>query len=712
MINTHVSVRGLRLISVLVLSIMVLGFGSGPSSAGAQTLARYEGKSFGFAIEWDEEIWTGVELDEFLPDVEAIDFESVSSYGTVQAMAAEDLDAEACLAEMAASFSSDTGAGIEDFEPASDDLDLPEGLDDAATGLYGFTILDKDNEFGQIVYLSCSLIDGGDTILQIFMATNDNAYEDVIPEWDELIGGISFLEPAGTPEADGEDDGPVANSETSFEEGEYVNPAFGVELTWDVSLWLAEELSGADGEGVTVWTEYSYGTFRISESEAIDSDACLEFMAETFGTGENIHDFDNASRKIELPVSGLEGESDLYSLSMDSDGEPMEMYMYLECVPVRDGDGALMIMLVSSIEAYEDALPEFNDLLAGIEITEGTGQINTADVSTDENEAEAKDGSSADEHYENADLGFAVDWNAETWSGTPFDDEDGIGVVFESDIAYGILTAEESDLTTDECVQELAYQLESNQDYKKVRKAPSSMERAEVPSGVAVELFTMVDKNSPTKYAILFACGPTSTEGVMLNGRFLTVASDWEAALPAIQELIDGVDVSPIEVSDDEKDDVNDEKTELESVTTPQFEVEMSFDPELWEVEDLSDDEMDNVSLISDLGRFTVIAYESDEDVESCVESLVDNEQDFALDDVQEADGDFERPELGEDSAGELYAYTYDGQDGPLEVIVYLECRSAVEGESVIGIAIFTSIDTWNDALPEYQSVLDSIEAA
>jgi len=475
------------------------------------------------------------------------------------------------------------------------------------------------------------------------------------------------------------------------------------------SLSTVEELSGDDGAGVTVWTEYTYGTFRISESESIDSDACLEFMAETFGTGENINNFDNASRKIELPVSGLEGHNNLYSLTMDSDGEPLDMYMYLKCVPLLDGDGVLMIMLVSSIDAYEESLPEFNNLLAGIEITEATGAIDeTVEESGSTNDHAPTDG----QRFENADLGFAVTWNPESWTGAPFDDEDGIGVEFESELAYGILTAEESDLTARECVQELAFQLEGSQDYKKVLKAPKSMERPEVPSGVSAELYTMVDKNSPTKYVILFACGPTSTEGVMLNGRFLTVSSDWEAALPAVQELIDGVDVRPIEKSDGENSNNDDADAELDSVTTPRFEVEMSFDPEVWEVENLSDDETDNVSLISDFGRFTLMALESDADIESCVETLVDNEQDYALDDVVVADRVLERPELGDDAEGELYSYTFDSEDGPLDVMVYLECRQIVEGESVTGIAIFTSVETWNDALPVYQTVLDSIEVA
>src|SRR5690606_7148626 len=85
-----------------------------PNPVAAQSESGFESETFGFSVEWDEEVWIGepVELDD---NGEGIMVESVTSWAMFQALDYTLVDTEACLTGMADIFADDEGEQIEDF---------------------------------------------------------------------------------------------------------------------------------------------------------------------------------------------------------------------------------------------------------------------------------------------------------------------------------------------------------------------------------------------------------------------------------------------------------------------------------------------------------------------------------------------------------------------------------------------------------------------
>ena len=456
--------------------------------------------------------------------------------------------------------------------------------------------------------------------------------------------------------------------------GSYSSPTYDFQIEWDDSLWSAEETAGT--EGVEFNSDLSYGFVQAIPDYSNGAESCVADSTANIEGKENVAEFVKAPKRIERPASGVDlGELFTY-VNTDSGAE---IAIFIECRDLAAGDAVLQIMLLGYLDDYEAAAPTWEDLLLAVE----TGSESNSNKDEGSNSGKIGKGESASAEidgnaYINPEFGFTATWDEDAWTAEPLSGEDDVssGFAVASEYSYGMIIVEELQGDFEDCAVNYAEQIGSWEAFTKFRKASNSFDLPRSADESVGALYTYVDNTNPDKPA--------------------KVVAYFECRL--LPEAVNS--------NNDDAD------AELDSVTTPRFEVEMSFDPEVWEVENLSDDETDNVSLISDFGRFTLMALEYDADIESCVETLVDNEQDYALDDVVVADRVLERPELGDDAEGELYSYTFDSEDGPLDVMVYLECRQIVEGESVTGIAIFTSVETWNDALPVYQTVLDSIEVA
>lgn len=483
----------------------------------------------------------------------------------------------------------------------------------------------------------------------------------------------------------------------------YESTTYGFSAEWDADVWTAEEIDGSDGvDGISINSSYSWGSLQGVAWEDIDPEACLEYMAETFGGADSVQDFRKASRKIEAPTSELGGEANLYTMTMSDSGDELEMVMYLECATIDNDQAALMVMLATSLQGYDETIVEWNDLLAGISIDSGNADASNGDDTTADSADSSATGDSA---YVSDDFGFSVDADPSVWTTEGYSDENGDGLDVESELVTGVITATATEgATLEECPITFATQLEENQAYKRVRKAPSTMERPETDPNASAELYTMLDKSSPTKIAVYFECRELPVKDYFLTVRLITVASDYEDALPEIQDLLDSISI-------DEAADTHDSKPSGEPYVSPNFGITIDYDTDVWTVSDISDDESDTAMFESDFGNLHVVAVNSDVDLQGCVDTLIDAEQEYAKGDIEVAGRTFERPELTDGAEGELYRYTLDSDDGPLNVVIYVECRSIAGGEAVLGITFFTTADLYEDVLPELQAFLDGVDA-
>jgi hypothetical protein len=396
---------------------------------------------------------------------------------------------------------------------------------------------------------------------------------------------------------------------------------------------------------------------------------------------------------------------------MEGDEEDLDMVMYLECAAIDDGQAALMISFVSALEAYELVLPDWEALLDGISVD---GGAITGDEQADDIDAEDQSESAGNE-YLNDDLGFGVTWDEEIWSGAEIDDSSGVGVEFETELSYGLISATEADVDVDECPLTFASELEDSQAYKRVRKAPSSMERPETDDATSAELYTMLDKSSPTKLVIYFECRELPDPGYLLTIRLMGISTDYDEMLPQWQSLIDGVSVDSAPSNEREVDDSAnaDDEEGNDAIDTiyrsTNFYYYVKYDPETWTVNDTSDEELDNVWFDSEIGQASIVAVVSDYDLPSCVDALVENEQQYAIGDIEIAAKSYERPEPGKGAEGELYAYTMDAESGPADVVIYFECRS-IGDDTVLGFTFYTATELYDVALPYLQELINGIK--
>lgn len=496
----------------------------------------------------------------------------------------------------------------------------------------------------------------------------------------------------------------------TFEDGFYESTRFGFSITYDDTQWVGEELEGEDGnEGIALENALTWSNIRGVEREDMDEEACLEYMAEQFEDGETMRGFRRAPRSVEVPEAEIGGEAGLYSLEMGRE-EPVEFYTYLQCVAIADDTAALMIMMAVPQTAYDDALPTWNELLAGIEIGEPSDdEASAPDDARRDDEADTAGAGS----YVAEEIGLTIEWDETVWTGTVFDDESGYGVEFDTEVSFGYVSPQAAEETTPEyCVEIMTSNLESSDAFKRVRAASSDYEPIEGDESGSFGLFTALMTESPDRVVFYLECRPTLDDEQMLLIYISTSATDYEDEHDAWQELIDGISIPDEAVSDStDRDSERDGSSgEAGEFVGENFDFAVSYDAELWDAEVSTEDGYDWIGMSSDYGTIVVVAFESDVELVDCVDSLVSDEEQYAASEIEPAGRGYDLPATDRDAEGALYEYEANEDGGSGDVVVYFECRAIEEGESLVAVTFVTTPALYEDALPKFEAVLDTIE--
>jgi hypothetical protein len=507
----------------------------------------YTDPVFGWSITWDPAIWVmGGELPT-APNDAGVSGVDLSINGTdmtygglfVGSHPAYGDDLATCLAEAPSAFEA-YGVNFEDVQEA-DDLDPPATVDDAETTLAYATISGGGQVFNGVIYVECRPLVEGEAVMRIVWVLFDPShYETARPAFEDLLAGIDM-------------GGAQSASEGSAGET-YTDPFTGWSVTYNPIAWELGAQPEYDENGELIMTSYGAGfagtTYDTHGNVSIiadtvfgdDADACLESIREReTGRFPDVQETD-----FEPPTAPDDAVWEMYILQT---GFPS--VIYFACLPLVEGESVLRISWsLGNPENYEDALPVFNALLAGLDLSE----VHTADTAVIEAVAAE---AAAGESYTDPTYGWTISWDSNWIKYTAVNandpsDEDvsidgwqiGAGTVF--------LSNETGDVAA--CLA--AWRPEPN------GQLPHALTPPTAPEEGAAELYLYTLGHGLGEGTIYVECRPLAGgEATLAIVWVVEDAADYEAALPHFNALIAGLEVPGGEASA-EPSETDDEASE------------------------------------------------------------------------------------------------------------------------------------------------------
>ncbi len=364
----------------------------------------YVSPNFGYSVEWDEDVWT---FDNSNGDAEASEpgFDSLfleSDNSGLGIIGNELPDPEMCVTEFSTFIRQ--GDDIDNWAPYEDeDGERIEGERDGGYfAAFSATITQTGQEFEIVYYFECRTVVEGESAVLFFMTTSPAAYDDATAELDDLLDTLTMpgesdededAEPTPsnddeedanpTPEDDEEAAEPTPedeeddNSDSTASSGDldsYTDPDFPFSVTWDEGVWsVADQRTVDDGHNLLNLT--ANGTDLTIEGwarwEGVPTE-CLNDITLNLRAVDGVENFERVSDTDLYPESEFSGGAfALYTFTLAPEGRtPVEYYGYVECRTVVDGEAVVVLTLLVPVEDYEAIRPEFEPILASIEIDE------------------------------------------------------------------------------------------------------------------------------------------------------------------------------------------------------------------------------------------------------------------------------------------------------------------------------------------------------
>ena len=399
---------------VLAVAALLSGGLLAPAPAAAQADEGLDGdtytsEEYGWSVEFDDRVWEAQELDEdgyvgVRLAMEDIGFVDVGVYGALEGVGAEE-----CLEGLDQFYTG--GETWQDLEPARG-FDLPETAPSAEAELYAGTLVLDESDLDALLYLECREVDAA--ALSVEFTAVENAYEDAIPELEELLAAIDTGTPSGgdtgddgpssddpvdrgdddpTPEEDDrteeaddpapdaertpEDDPPTLDHEPAdlvgqeadgtLEEDTYISEV-GYGVAWDAERYEGE---ASDDPGTGVRLE-NVDTGATVELAAFEDPAIEDCIAAEVQRIVQSADYVSAavSNGVRPPTSVDEAVGRIVRATEDTTQQQRKI-VYVECRPLldegEDGDPVfLVVRAISDDEDFRASRTEFEAILASI----------------------------------------------------------------------------------------------------------------------------------------------------------------------------------------------------------------------------------------------------------------------------------------------------------------------------------------------------------
>lgn len=496
-----------------------------------------------------------------------------------------------------------------------------------------------------------------------------------------------------------------------YDSGTFVNNEFGFSIEWDTDVWTGSNPGLDDpNAGVAFESLSSWAQIHAFKNRYEDATACLDDMVGIMAEddGVTIEDFGVARARLPRPEPMDGAEAELYSYTFTSDEGDLDQLLYLSCA-VLPSDAAIEIFIATTPDMYEDVLEEWDDLIAGITVDGVSDDANTG------NDQTGDDAGIEDGVYESAEAGFGVEWDAALWNATEVDEgEQGLGVELDSPTSFALISAVTGDYAVDpeECLQQMSGFLEAGDVVENFRVASARIERPEAAPDSTSELYTFLNTDFDSKYAAYFECRPLDNGGV-LTIQFAAEMAVYEDELPRWQKVLDAITIGTIPDFSANIGIQDDQATPEsgDSVVGPNHGVEIPYDDSVWTPTDYSNDRIDQFTFDSEFGQVQVMTLDVAPDLEGCMQTLLDTEQEYATDTIDVAPRSVDRPKTVRNAEAELYSFQMDGNDGPIDVLYYVECRNVNNGDGLLAVTFTTVPSVWDAALPAFESLLAGIDA-
>ena len=362
-------------------------------------------------------------------------------------------------------------------------------------------------------------------------------------------------------------------SQTEDDGSSYTDPDFGWSIAWDPEVWANYGVSetvanedGATGNEVIIGGVESQelGVVFVGSHPSFGGDlgACVETLLAEVGTVIGVSVSDVQEADLELPEAPDGAERTLSSAQL-GEGMVVDGVVYVECRPLVEDEAVLGIRWVLPLaEAYEEMLPAFEDLIAGLEL-DGAGSGD--DEASDESDQDAEEASDATtdanetETYTDPTYGWSITWDPAVWEGQEpgitMGEDDKEGHQFDlwgEDLALGGVTV--ASLPSPTLANDLAAcvdfvrprtldELEGDGAYvENLREL--DLDLPEAPSDAVRTLFAWDSGPDDIQISYIECRTLVEDEVVLIIEWTLPVGEPHEEHLPTFEELMSGLDLS------------------------------------------------------------------------------------------------------------------------------------------------------------------------
>jgi hypothetical protein len=351
----------------------------------------YTNAEYGWSVEFDEDVWTGSEVE--AEGVVGIGLTAAAedTFGFANLLVRDNniTDPAECLENEAETLNPDI---FVDLTPARR-LDPPETARDAEGEIYTTTFTSGDTEVELAFYIECREVQDATLVVQV--AVEEREYEDLLPDIEELLAGIDT---GGGADADqDQDQGQDEDTDQDQDEdtdqdadrdqdrdqdedqdadqrggGEtYTDPDNGWSLEYDPDVWTLIEVTEPEYQGLnlTPVDPAAIGSGFISmlvyTEGAATAEDCFDNLEGNLSESEVFTNF-NEARDLDPPETDPDAVGgNIYTTTFAGQEGDVDLAYYIECREVEGG--ILTIQMATEVDKYEDALPEWEALLANID---------------------------------------------------------------------------------------------------------------------------------------------------------------------------------------------------------------------------------------------------------------------------------------------------------------------------------------------------------
>jgi hypothetical protein len=425
---------------------------------------EYESPTFGYTLEWDEDVWEVVEATS-TQERDRLHLRSDGSDLLVDGLSDFDGDTVDCLADRIANLEN-RALDIEPFE--DEDGDDVEGEEDGrafAAFLVTGPVLEDDDETDEdaelIAYLECRTLVEGDAVIQILHVAPVADYPDeallaaealetlTIPAADEGDDGEGEDEEVGedeepteeateeateepeeeaTEEAteepeDEEEDEEQTPEEAGVDDDTYTSPTFGYSLEWDEDEWEVEDATSEDDVDTLVLSN-GVSTLTITGLEDFDGDLadCLEETAAELEDGRDVESFEPALNADGDPIEIDDDDrvGAVYLATVDGD----EVAYQVECRTLVEDEAVIQIVQVVPADDFDDEIAPVAEVLDTLtlegeepeeEEEEETPEPEEEEEETPDPEDELAEAGVDGNSYVSPQFGYSLEWDPDVW---------------------------------------------------------------------------------------------------------------------------------------------------------------------------------------------------------------------------------------------------------------------------------------------------------